>query len=73
MNKAHVKTHEKDREEKKFSKLLPNNQIITACCIELRVQEITMNEKVTMIGLTIFQMSATFDRKGERSFEGGAH
>ena len=48
-------------------------QIITACCIELRVQEITMNEKVTMIGLTIFQMSATFDRKGERSFEGGAH
>ena len=32
-----------------------------------------MNEKVTMIGLTIFQMSATFDRKGERSFEGGAH
>ena len=42
----------KDREEKtKFSKILPNNQIITACRIELRVQEITMNEKLTMIGL----------------------
>ena len=33
----------------------------------------TMNEKLTMIGLTIFQMSAYFERKGERSFEGGAH
>ena len=44
----------KDREEKaKFSKILPNNQIITACCIELRVQEITMNEKLTMIGLIV--------------------
>ena len=34
-----------------FSKILPNNQIITACHIELRVQEMTMNEKLTMIGL----------------------
>ena len=42
----------KGREEKtKFSKILPNNQIITACRIELRVQEMTMNEKLTMIGL----------------------
>ena len=33
----------KGREEKmKFSKILPNNQI-TACRIELRVQEMTMN------------------------------
>ena len=43
----------KGREEKtKFSKLLPNNQIIIACRIELRVQEMTMNERLTMIGLT---------------------
>ena len=36
----------KDREEKtKFSKILPNNQIITTCHIKLRVQEMTMNEK----------------------------
>ena len=43
----------KGREEKtKFSKILPNNQIITACRIELRVQEMTMNKKLTMIGLT---------------------
>ena len=42
----------KGREEKtRFSKTLPNNQIITACRIELRVQEMTMNEKFTMIGL----------------------
>ena len=42
----------KGREEKtKFSNILPNNQIITACCIELRVQEMTANEKLTMIGL----------------------
>ena len=34
----------KDREEKtKFSEILSNNQIITACRIELRVQEMTMN------------------------------
>ena len=42
----------KGREEKtKFSKILPNNQIITASRIELRVQEMSMNEKLTMIGL----------------------
>ena len=44
----------KDREEKaKLSKILPNNQIITACRIELRVQEMTMNEKLTMIRLIV--------------------
>ena len=43
----------KGTEEKtKFSKILPNNQIISACCIELWVHEITMKEKLTMIGLT---------------------
>ena len=42
----------KGKEEKtKFSKILPNNQIITAYRIELRVQEMTMNQKLTMIGL----------------------
>ena len=52
MNKTHVNPYEKDREEKtKFSEILPNNQIITACRIELRVQEMTMNEKLTMIRL----------------------
>ena len=40
----------KDWEEKtKLSKILPNNQIITACHIELWVQEMTMKEKLTMI------------------------
>ena len=34
-----------------FSKILPNNQISTARRIKLRVQEMTMNEKLTMIGL----------------------
>ena len=43
----------KGREEKtKFSKILPNNQIIAACRNELRVQEMIMNEKLIMIGLT---------------------
>ena len=42
----------KAREEKtKFSKNLPNNQVITAYHIELQVQEMTMNKKLTMIGL----------------------
>ena len=37
----------KDREERtKYSKILPNNQIIIACRIELRVQEMTMNKKL---------------------------
>ena len=43
----------KGREEKtKFSKILANNQVITTCCIKLQIQEMTMNEKLTMIGLT---------------------
>ena len=54
MNKTHVKKHKKKgkAEKTKISKILPNNQIITACRIKLRVQEMTMNEKLTMIGLT---------------------
>ena len=41
----------KDREEKtKFSKILRNNKI---CLVELRVQEMTMNEKLTMIGVNL--------------------
>ena len=44
----------KGRKEKtKFSKNVPNNQLTTACCIKLRVQEMTMNEKLTMIDLMI--------------------
>ena len=35
-----------------FSNVLPNNQIITPGNIELQVQEMTMNEKLTMIGLS---------------------
>ena len=43
----------KGREEKtKFSNILPNNQIITAYRIELQVQEMTMNKKLNMIGLS---------------------
>ena len=54
----------KDREEKtKFSKILPNNHIITACHIELRVQEMTMNEKLTMNGLKI-----SWQKKGLKIF-----
>ena len=34
-----------------FSKILPNNQISNACRIELRIQEMPMNEKLTMIDL----------------------
>ena len=41
-------------EETKFSKILPNTQISTACRIEIRVQEMTINEKLTMIGLSLF-------------------
>ena len=44
---------EKGREEKtKFSKILPNNHIITACRIQVQVQEWTMNQKLTMVGLS---------------------
>ena len=32
------------KEKTKFSKILPNNQIITACRIKPQVQEMTMNE-----------------------------
>ena len=35
-----------------FSNVLPNNQIITPGNIELQIQEMTMNEKLTMIGLS---------------------
>ena len=43
----------KGRKEKtKFSEILSNDQIITACCIELRVQEITVNRKLITIDLT---------------------
>ena len=44
----------KGKEDKKnFSRILPNNQIITSCSLEIRVQEITMTEKLTIIGLTL--------------------
>ena len=44
----------KGREEKtKFSKMLPNNQIIITCHMELQVQEMTMNGKLTMIDASI--------------------
>ena len=57
MNKTHVKRHEKRQwRENRIFKILPSNQIITACCIELRVQEMTMNEKLTMIGLKYTSM-----------------
>ena len=44
------------KKEIKLSKILPNDQIVTACCIELRVNEMTMNEKLTMIGPTIINV-----------------
>ena len=40
-----------EEEKTKCSKILPNNQIITACRMEPRVQEMTVNQKLTMIGL----------------------
>ena len=47
--KKHMK---KGSEEKtKFSEISPNNQVITPYHIKLRVQEMTMNKKLTMIGL----------------------
>ena len=39
------------KRKQNFQKILPNNQVITACCIELPVQEMTVNKKLTMIGL----------------------
>ena len=51
----------KGSEEKtKFSKIFPNNQIITACHIERRVQETTMNEKLNMIGLIFWWHKVTY-------------
>ena len=48
-------TLKKGREEEtKFSKILPNSQISTACRIEIRVKEMTINEKLTMTGLNLF-------------------
>ena len=47
--KKHMK---KDRKENtKFSKILPNNQIINTCRIKLQVQQMNMIKKLTMIGL----------------------
>ena len=57
-----MKDREKTRKTR-FSKTLPNNQIITACRIELRVQEMTMNKKLTMIGLTGFPLFQKFSCK----------
>ena len=46
-------TWKKMEEKTKFSKILPNYQIITACRIKLWVQKMTINEKLTMIGLIL--------------------
>ena len=44
----------KGKEDKKIlSTILRNNQIITSGRIDLRVQEITMKENLTIIGLTL--------------------
>ena len=43
-----------------FLNFFPNNQIITTCHIELRVQEMTMNKKLTMIGLTLDSEDLSF-------------
>ena len=60
MNKTHLKSHEKKQGRvKNLSKIWPKNQIITAYCIELRVQEMTMNEKITMIDLTLLNIFRT--------------
>ena len=54
----------KGSEEKtKFSKILPNNQIITVCRIELPVQEMTMNKKLTIIGLKEYHCRRPFAQK----------
>ena len=48
------KTHEKRQgRENKIFKTFSKNQTITSCHIEPPVQEMTMNEKLTMIGLTL--------------------
>ena len=54
MNRTHIKTHAKRQgRENKVFKSFVKYQIITACRMELRVEEMTMNEKLTMIGLII--------------------
>ena len=58
----------KDRKEKtKFSEILPRNQIITTCRIELRAKEMTMNEKLTMIGLRWNRNIFTFNFSNKQS------
>ena len=58
----------KDRKEKtKFSEILPSNQIITTCHIELRAKEMTMNEKLTMIGLRWNRNIFTFNFSNKQS------
>ena len=47
-------------EKTEVSKILPSNEIINACCIELQVQEMTMNEKLTMIALTLTDIDCGF-------------
>ena len=64
----------KDREKKtQCSKILPNNQIITACHIERRVQEMTINGKLTMIGLKIphYKMPDILYKVADFVFKGG--
>ena len=51
MYKTYVKTHEK--RQGRENKMLPNNQIIITCHMELQVQEMTMNGKLTMIDASI--------------------
>ena len=51
-----------------FLKILPNNQIITACRFELGVHEMTMNKKLTMIGLTVYAICNSLKRKSEGLF-----
>ena len=63
--KKHVKTHEKRQGRKQSSKIFLNNQIITTCHIKLQVQEMTMNEKLTMTGLNIWIINKYFKSKLE--------
>ena len=64
----HVKHMKKDRKEKtKFSEILPSNQIITTCRIQLRAKEMTMNEKLTMIGLRWNRNIFTFNFSNKQS------
>ena len=61
---------EKDKRKQNFQKFC---QIITACRIELRVQEMTMNEKLTMIGLKIphYKMPDILYKVADFVFKGG--